>query len=84
MWKMDRVVQLICALVGISFLAFAAGVALARAGAGMGWYYGVGLLLVCVGVFRTLEPTAGISVRRFKRLRRRRGKDHTHVPRPTS
>ncbi len=77
---MERIAQLIGTLVGVSVLAFAAGVFLVRVEAGLGWYYGVGLLLTGLAVLRTLVPSAGLSGRRIKGPWR---KDSAHVPHST-
>jgi hypothetical protein len=78
---MERIAQLIGTLVGVSVMAFAAGVFLVRVDAGFGWYYGVGLLLTGLAVLRALVPSAGLSWRRIKRLRH---KDNAQVPHPTA
>lgn len=81
MCPMERVGRLIFSFAGVSFLAFAAGLFLAGIKAGIGWYYAAGLLLTGLVVFRTLVPSAGISVGWIKRLT---GKDHTRLPHPTA
>ena len=78
---MERITQLIGTLIGVSVLAFAAGVFLMRVDAGFGWYYAVGLLLTGLAVLRTLVPSAGLSGSRIKGLWR---KDSAHMPHPTA
>jgi len=84
MRTMERIIQMVASLVAGSLLALTAGVALARAGAAPGWYYGVGLCLTALTVFRILAPTGGVHVDRFKHVHGRRGKDETHLPRPNA
>jgi hypothetical protein len=79
---MDRVARVAASLIGVSVLAFAAGVFLARVNATPGWYYAVGLFLVGLGVLRMIAPTPGISVRGLGSntgLRRKEGR-HAHNP----
>lgn len=81
MEMMERIGRLILSLAGASFLAFAAGVFLSGVDAGIGWFYGVGFLLICLAIFRTLVPSAGISRRWVKPFPH---KGHTRVPHPTA
>jgi hypothetical protein len=79
---MDRVARVTVSLIGVSVLAFAAGVFLASVHASSCWYYGVGLFLTGLGVLRMVAPTTGISVRGIGPDERLRRKDSGHAPSP--
>jgi hypothetical protein len=81
---MDRIGRVVAALIGVSFLAFAAGVFLARVHAAPGWYYAAGLFLVGLGVLRMFSSTGGISVRDMGSDKRVGRKEGGHAPSPTA
>jgi hypothetical protein len=81
---MDRLARIAASLVGVSILAFAAGFFLARVNATPGWYYGVGLCLVALGVLRMFAPTTGIAPLGFSLIKRQRHKDGDRAPSPVA
>jgi hypothetical protein len=80
--RVAQVAQVAASLVGVSLLAFAAGVFLARVHAVSGWYYAVGLFLVGLSVLRMLAPTIGISVRGVGSAKRLDRKEGSQAPSP--
>lgn len=80
----ERIAQIAGWIVGVSVLAVAAGICLGTLNAGVGWYYGVGLVLAGVGAFRVLVPTGGLSRKAFGPSLRRHKDDHAGTPHPTA
>lgn len=80
----ERMMQIVGWILGVSVLAFAAGICLGTLNAGVGWYYGIGLVLAGVGAFRVLVPTGGISPKAFGPTLRRHKGDHAGTPHPTA
>ncbi|HXP99532.1 MAG TPA: hypothetical protein VN845_05650 [Solirubrobacteraceae bacterium] len=69
----------VCLLV-FGIATFIADIALTLVGASLGWYYGVGLCLTALTVFRILSPTGRVPIARLATRRRRAGEKH--LPRP--
>lgn len=81
----QRMMQFLFSLAAVSVLSFAAGITLAELEAARGWYYGIGLALTALGVFRTLNPpTVGISLSGLRWSRPGHHKDHVGTPHPTA
>jgi hypothetical protein len=59
MQTMQRIPRIAACLLVFGILTFSADIALTLAGASLGWYYGVGLCLTALTVFRILSPTGG-------------------------
>jgi hypothetical protein len=80
MQTMERIPHIAACLLVFALLTLVADIALTLAGAAIGWYYGVGLCLTALTVFRILSPTGGVPVARIAAGRKR--PDDEHLPRP--
>lgn len=80
MQTMERIFHIAACLLVFGILTLLADIALALAGASLGWYYGVGLCLTALTVFRILSPAGGAPVARIPTRRKRPG--DKRLPRP--
>ncbi len=77
---MERILDIVAWLLVFGILTLLADIALTLAGASIGWYYGVGLCLTALTVFRILSPTGGMPVAWIAGRRKR--PDDKRLPRP--
>lgn len=82
MQTMERIPQIAACLLVFSILTLFADIALTIAGASLGWYYGVGLCLTALTVFRILSPSGGMSIDRIANSRRKGSRNDKRLPRP--
>jgi hypothetical protein len=77
---MERIRHIAVCLLVFGILTLFVDIALALAGASIGWYYGVGLCLTALTVFQILSPTSGMPVAWIATRRKRPG--DKRLPRP--
>lgn len=82
MQTMEHIFRVAACLLAGAVLASLAYLSLSTAGASPDWYYGVGLWLAGLTIFRVCFPTAGIPVARIAAAMRKDDDKDKRLPRP--